>query len=47
MVENLETALYYIDWKSVIIAIVVIALLAVGAHELWGKIQKHVWHRIS
>lgn len=39
MVENLETALYYIDWKSVIIAIIVMALLIVGGHELWKKIK--------
>ena len=39
MVENLETALYYIDWKSVIIAIVVMALLIVGGHELWKNLK--------
>ena len=39
MVENLETALYYIDWKSVIIALVVVSLIVVGGHELWKKIK--------
>ena len=40
MDNNLQTALYYIDWKSVIIALVVLASVVIMAYELGKKIQK-------
>ena len=40
MVDNLETALYYIDWKSVVIALAVVALLIIAGTEAWKKIKE-------
>ena len=40
MVDNLETALYYIDWKSVVIAIAVASLLTIAGTETWKKIKE-------
>lgn len=40
MVNDLENALYYVDWRSVIIAMAIVMAVVIAGNEAWKKIKE-------